>query len=286
MIRPVHAVLLFAFCLFAFVAIVPTSSGNTKVSPSGSPHVGASEIAKQQGPSDSESGTAEEKVATENEVESHADERRRLRGEPFIKNDAVIFGLLMLILGFVFWTSHSNIAIFKAFYHYVPMLLLCYFLPSLLTFFWIVDPEESKLYFVASRYLLPASLILLTLSIDLKGILGLGPKAVIMFLVGTLGVVLGGPIAVLLVSMVQPDWVGGQSPDEVWRGLTTVAGSWIGGGANQAAMKEVFEVGQAQYSAMVAVDVLVAEFWMVFLLLGSWEGQGNRWVFQRGFVQH
>ena len=201
-------------------------------------------------------------------IESSADERRRLRGKPLIENDAVVFGILMLILGFVFWSSSSDIWIFKKFYHVIPMLLLCYFLPSLLTFFWIVDPEESKLYKVASRYLLPASLILLTLSIDLKGIFGLGPKAVIMFLAGTVGVVLGGPIAILLISFIDPTWVGGQEPTEVWRGLTTVAGSWIGGSANQVAMKEVFQVNQAQYSAMVAVDVLVAEFWMVFLLLG------------------
>ena len=53
---------------------------------------------------------------------------------------------------------------------------------------------ESRLYFVASRYLLPASLVLLTLSIDLKEVLGLGPKALIMFFTATIGVVLGGPL--------------------------------------------------------------------------------------------
>ena len=45
-------------------------------------------------------------------------------------------------------------------------------------------------------------------------------------------------------------------------------GSWIGGGANQAAMKEVFEVSEGIFSAMVTVDVLVAELWMAFLLIG------------------
>ena len=97
-----------------------------------------------------------------------------------ITNDAVIFGILMMMLGFVFWTCNSENRFWIRFYKIIPMLLLCYFLPSLLTLFGIVDPEKSKLYHVASRYLLPASLVLLTLSIDLREIFKLGPKAIIM----------------------------------------------------------------------------------------------------------
>ena len=183
---------------------------------------------------------------------------------PFIENDAVVFGLLMMILGLVFWTSHSDHPWLKTFYKFVPMLLLCYFLPSLLTLFGVVNPDRSQLYYVASRYFLPASLILLTLSIDLGAILRLGPKAVVMFVTGTVGVVIGGPLAVLLVAQFNPDLVGG----DTWRGLATVAGSWIGGGANQLAMQGMFQPDKNLFTAMIAVDVLVAEFWMVFLILG------------------
>ncbi len=188
--------------------------------------------------------------------------------EVWIQSDAVILGILLAILGFVFWSSQSQLAIFKGFYRVVPMLLMCYFLPSLLTAFGIVDPHASGLYKVASRYLLPASLVLLTLSVDLKEILRLGPKALIMFATGTLGVVIGGPTAIFVVGLVAPELVGGDGPDAVWRGMTTVAGSWIGGGANQAAMKEIFGPSDSLYSVMVTIDVLVAEFWMMFLLLG------------------
>ena len=133
----------------------------------------------------------------------------------------------------------------------------------------IISGEESNLYFVASRYLLPTSLVLLTISIDLPEIKKLGPKAIIMFLTGTVGIILGGPLAILIVSSFAPDVVGGVGPDAVWRGLTTVAGSWIGGGANQAAMKEIFNVGDTLFSSMIAVDVIVANIWMAFLLYGA-----------------
>lgn len=189
--------------------------------------------------------------------------------EPLITNDAVVLGLLTAILALVFYTSSRPDGFWKRFYGIVPSLLLCYFLPSLLTTAGIIDGEASNLYFVASRYLLPTSLVLLTLSIDLKGVIRLGPKAVILFLTGTIGIMIGGPLAILIVSAFAPDLVGGAGPDAVWRGLTTVAGSWIGGGANQAAMKEVFEVGDDLFSVMIAVDVIVANIWMAVLLIAA-----------------
>ena len=197
-----------------------------------------------------------------------------------IKNDAIIFGILAVMLGFVFYTSSIKTGFFGKFYKFIPMLLVCYFLPSLLTFFKIVDHDNSELYFMATRYLLPATLVLLTLSIDLKEIFKLGPKALIMFLTGTAGVIIGGPLAVLIVSFIAPDIIGVDGPEAVWRGLSTVAGSWIGGGANQASMQVIYmtppkgapmemkEKLDDMYSVMVAVDIFVAEIWMIFLLLG------------------
>ncbi|MGK0410386.1 MAG: putative membrane protein [Shewanella psychromarinicola] len=183
-----------------------------------------------------------------------------------VSNDATALGILAVILGFVFYTSSSTHPFWQKFYKYIPALLLCYFLPSLLNTFGVIDGHTSQLYFVASRYLLPACLVLLILSVDLKAILSLGPKAVIMFLTGTLGIVIGGPIALLSVSMIDPSLLGGNGPDAVWRGMTTLAGSWIGGGANQAAMKEIYSVGGEIFSVMVTVDVIVANIWMAVLL--------------------
>lgn len=127
---------------------------------------------------------------------------------------------------------------------------------------------KSNLYYVSSRFLLPASLVLLTLSIDLKGVFKLGPKALIMFLTATIGVMIGGPIAILFFNYVAPDILVQVEGTELWKGLSTVAGSWIGGGANQLAMKEQWEVSDSLFSIMAVVDVLVAEVWMAFLLIG------------------
>lgn len=228
----------------------------------------------------------EELELTESEAREALKEKVKQRekeiekGPPgLIQSDAVIFGMLLMILGFVFYTSSSENAVCRRFYKFVPMLLMCYFLPSLLSLTGIINPKHSELYTVVSRYLLPASLVLLTLSIDLKEIVKLGPKALVMFGTGTIGVLLGGPLAILIVAQFSPELVGGEGYQATWRGLATVAGSWIGGGANQAAMFDIFmldskmtETQKLQadkfFGVFVAVDVIVAEVWMVFLLLG------------------
>ncbi|MBZ9731090.1 DUF819 family protein [Salegentibacter sp. JZCK2] len=187
---------------------------------------------------------------------------------PVFTNDAIVFGLLMLALGFVFYTSSKKEGFWKKFYGIVPALLMCYLIPAIFNSLGLIDDGTSQLYFVASRYLLPAALVLMTLSIDLKAIFNLGPKALIMFFAGTVGIILGGPLAIIIVSAISPETIGGAGPDAIWRGLSTIAGSWIGGGANQAAMLEIYEYNPDLYGGMVLVDIVVANLLMAGLLMG------------------
>ncbi len=192
-----------------------------------------------------------------------------------ITNDAVVLGLLAMTLGAVFWTASRADGFWKKFYTYIPSLLMCYLIPALLNTFGIIDGNTSGLYAVARDYLLPSALVLLCVAIDFGGIIRLGPKAIIMFLTGTLGVMLGALVSFEALRLIHPETVAG----DTWRGMTTVAGSWIGGGANQAAMKEVFEVDATLFGQFVAVDVLVANVWTaVLLFLAGRAGAFDRWT--------
>lgn len=191
-----------------------------------------------------------------------------MENQPVFTNDTIVFGLLMLALGFVFYTSSKEKGFWFKFYKIVPALLMAYMIPAILNSAGLIADSHSNLYFVASRYLLPASLVLMTLSIDLKAIFNLGPKALIMFFTGTVGIIIGGPIAILVISIFSPETVGGAGFDATWRGLATLAGSWIGGGANQAAMLEIYEYNPKLYGGMVLVDIVVANILMAGILMG------------------
>ncbi|MGB1369967.1 MAG: DUF819 domain-containing protein [Flavobacteriaceae bacterium] len=211
---------------------------------------------------------------------------------PLFTNDTIVFGLLMLAIAFIFYTESKTSGFWFKFYKIVPGLFMAYMLPAVFTTLgWIapewesisadgtVTIESSNLYYVSSRFLLPAALVLMTLSIDLKAVFNLGWKALIMFFTGTLGIIIGGPIAILLIAMVSPETVGGVGPDAVWRGLSTLAGSWIGGGANQTAMLEIYGYNPKLYGGMVFVDIVVANIWMAFLLIGIGKRKRiNQWL--------
>jgi len=211
---------------------------------------------------------------------------------PLFTNDTIVFGILMIALGFIFYTESKSSGFWYKFYKIVPGLFVAYMLPALLTTIGLIAPEwttvkengelmegGTNLYFVASRYLLPAALVLMTLSIDLKAVFNLGWKALVMFFTGTIGIIIGGPIAILLISTFSPETVGGVGPDAVWRGLSTLAGSWIGGGANQTAMLEVYGYNQKLYGGMVFVDIVVANIWMAILLIGIGKRKKiNKWL--------
>ena len=175
--------------------------------------------------------------------------------QPFINNS---FGLLavLLIIPAIIFTIDSHAKYGKLF-KFIPPLVFAYFIPTILTALGII-PSEAVVYKQIKTFVLPASLLLLTLAVDIKGILKLGNKAVIMFLVGTVGVVIGGPIALFIFK--------NQLPAEIWRGMAALAGSWIGGGANFIAIGKSVGATDAMLGLMVVVDVLVANIWTGILL--------------------
>lgn len=180
-----------------------------------------------------------------------------------IQNDIVLFGLIAATLGVVFWTASRERGPWKKFYGVVPPLLLCYFIPGIFNSIGLIDGSASKLYNpVASRVLLPASLVLLTLTIDLKGVIGLGWKVLAMYFGASLTVMLGAFASFWLFGLIHPETIAG----DTWGGMAALAGSWIGGGANMVAMKEVFGVDETTFGQFVVVDVGVGYVWMAVLI--------------------
>ena len=186
-----------------------------------------------------------------------------------VSNDVATFGILITLLAIIFTSAQSKHPVLRKLYTIFPPLLLCYFIPSLLTSFHIISIDNTELYKIASRYLLPASLVLFTIGVDFKELWKLRHQAGLMFLTGAIGIIIGGPLAMLIVSSFSPETVGGEGADATWRGLATVSGSWIGGTANMTALYEVFKPSPALYSSMVMLDVVIASSWMAVLLYGA-----------------
>lgn len=182
-----------------------------------------------------------------------------MTSQPLVQDPIAVLSILLGVLAFLFWANRRPAG--RAVFRWVPLLVFAYFVPTALSNLGII-PLESPLYDFIKRWLLPAALVLLTLSVDIPAILKLGRNAVVLFLTATAGIVLGGPLAYLALGWLVPDALG----DQAWKGLAALSGSWIGGGANFVAVGESVGATSSTISMMVVVDVAVANVWMAVLL--------------------
>jgi uncharacterized membrane protein len=186
--------------------------------------------------------------------------------------------LLAAVLAAVF--GLARVPALKKVFDVVPPVIWAYFVPMLLTTLGVTQPYmpetatspeyTNPAYSLFGYVLLPMALFLLMLTIDLRAIASMGRLALIMLLVGTAGIVLGGPIAFLLVGRLIDD------PD-AWKGLAALSGSWIGGTANMVAIQE--SVGLRDLGPIIVVDTVVGYGWMgILLFLAKYQDRFNAWV--------
>jgi len=180
-----------------------------------------------------------------------------LSNGPYVQDPVGVLAVLLAVLA-VILAMEAHPVLGKPL-KIIPALALCYFVPSFLATFGVI-PNKAELYTWIKDYVLPASLLLLTLSLDLQAILRLGPKAIIMMLAGTFGVVIGGPIALLATREMLPQ--------DAWQGMAALAGSWIGGGANFYAIgkSEFVNASDLTLAPIIVVDTFVGAVWMGVLL--------------------
>lgn len=189
--------------------------------------------------------------------------------DPLIQDPIAIFTYIAVLVGGVFILGETKHKGLQKFFHYAPPIIWTYFLPMISTTLGII-PSSSSVYDFVSAIILPVGLLLLLLSADVPATLRLGPKAIIMFLAGTFGIVIGGPIA---LAIFQP-----YLPEDAWTGVGALAGSWIGGSANMAAMVDALDTPKDILSPMIVVDTVVGYSWMgIMIALSGFQRQFNKW---------
>lgn len=190
----------------------------------------------------------------------------------FEASPPALFAFLATIVAVIFWLGRRPRL--QWFFRYFPPLIWTYFVPMIFSSLGIL-PSSSPLYGFVMLAILPAVIVLLLVPSDTASIARAGPKAIAMMLVGTVGIVLGaaGSFGVFL-------WLlpAGTLPDDAWKGIASLSGSWIGGSPNMAAIAASLQVhGSTLFGKMVIVDTLCAYTWLgVLIALVGWQTRIDR----------
>ena len=183
-----------------------------------------------------------------------------------VTDQTAIFAWLAGIVALIFWLS--GLPQLKKLFDRTPAVIYAYFVPALITTLGIT-PASSNAYGWMVRYLLPTALFLLMISVDLKSLLRLGPTALFMLVAGTAGILIGAPIALLLF--------GPFLPEEAWKGLAALSGSWIGGSANMMAIAGSVGTPESLLGPIIVVDTVVGYGWMgILLFFSGWQHRFDR----------
>ena len=178
-----------------------------------------------------------------------------------------ILAILIFIEGCILYFSTHRAT--EKFFKYLPSMFWIYFLPMLAGTFGII-PNASPVYGAITKWCLPASLVLLLLSVDIKAILHLGKTALAMMAVGAVGIMVGAPIVVLIYKR----WL----PPDAWMGIGTLSASWIGGSANMIAVKAATNTPDSVFLPAVIVDTIVPYLWMgLLIMLSAYQAVFDRW---------
>lgn len=192
---------------------------------------------------------------------------KRLKEEPFVESPPALFAFLATIVAVIF--GLARLPLLKPFFRYFPPLIWTYFVPMICSSLGII-PNTSDLYGpFMGRIVLPMVLVLLLVPSDTRSIARLGPKAVAMMLIGTLGIVAGAGIGFGLVH--------GKFPEGTWKGVAALAGSWIGGSPNMTAVKESLGADDTLIGKLIVVDTVCAYTWLgVLVALTNFEDKVDR----------
>ena len=188
--------------------------------------------------------------------------------QPLLTDSSQILVFLILIIGLIYWLSQRQKLV--KFFRYLTPVLWIYFLPMLATTFGIL-PTESPVYIWIKNHMLPAALILLLLSANLPTIAKLGGKAILTMLAGTFGIVIGGPITLLIFKS--------YLPPEAWKGVAALSGSWIGGSHNLVAISESVGTPASLLGPIIVVDTVVGYSWMgIVIALSAFQDRFDNWA--------
>tara|TARA_B110000008_G_scaffold123152_1_gene125697 strand:+ start:373 stop:1545 length:1173 start_codon:yes stop_codon:yes gene_type:complete len=184
-----------------------------------------------------------------------------------IKDPNAIFIYIVSLIGLIHYLK--SISALEKVFKYAPPIIWIYFLPMLSSGIGII-PTASPIYSWTSKYLLPPALILLLLSSNIKILSTLGSKAIGTMLFGTLGIVLGGPISLLIF--------GSFLPEDAWMGLAALSGSWIGGSANMVAIGKSIGTSDNLFGNMIVIDTVVGYGWMgIVILISGHQKRIDKW---------
>jgi uncharacterized membrane protein len=126
---------------------------------------------------------------------------------------------------------------------------------------WSSTPEIQSAQRTITTYLLPSLLFLLMVTCDLRAILRVGPRVLLVFGLAMVSIL----VAIVLVYLAFRSTL----PADGWKMLAALSATWTGGAANLVAVKQSIGLADSALPSVLLADAICYSLWVAVLFSSS-----------------
>jgi len=190
-----------------------------------------------------------------------------MNSEPLFNDLIGVLAVITMIPVFFLWLEKRTK--WKVF-DILPAIIWIFLTPIFLSNLNVI-PMQSEIYSTFRSFAVPLFIVLMLLDINIRQVIRVAWRGAGVLVIGTLGIVAGAVISFYLFQS--------GLPEDTWRGYGALAGSWIGGTGNLAAVAESLETPPEMVGMVVLVDNFVyVLYFPLILTCKRWAKWFNRFT--------
>jgi uncharacterized membrane protein len=190
-----------------------------------------------------------------------------MNAEPLFSDLIGVMAVITMIPVFFLWLEKkTRWRIFNV----LPAIIWIFLTPILLSNLNVI-PKSTPIYSTFRAFAVPMFIVLMLLDINIRETMKVAWRGAAVLTMGSVGVVIGCVVAFFFFR--------GSLPPDSWSGFGALAGSWIGGTGNLAAVAESLDTPEAMVGIVVIVDNFVyLAYFPLILTCKRWAAPFNRWT--------
>ncbi|MDH3254458.1 MAG: DUF819 family protein [Acidobacteriota bacterium] len=188
-----------------------------------------------------------------------------MESQPMFNDPVGVMAVIIMVPVFFVWLEKKTQ--WKVF-TFLPAIIWIFLTPILLSNLGVI-PKSSPIYDIFKSFAVPLFIVLMLLDINIREALRVAWRGAAVMVIGSLGIVAG---------VVGSFWAfRGWLPDAAWSGFGALAGSWIGGTGNLAAVAEMLDTPEEFIGVVVIADNFVyLVYFPIILMAKNWAGWFNK----------
>ena len=177
--------------------------------------------------------------------------------------DLIAIVIVLISVLFIILIRNVENLILKRVFNWFPPILFAYLIPALITNLLNLDLSNVFIHNFSKGLIIPVAIICVMSAMSLSQLKIVGFKPLVLFLSGSLIIALLPPLLVFITKFIDIDFYTQILDEEIWKGLVTIVGSWIGGSTSQLVLKELINCSEELFVSVLIIDNILVNIWTI-----------------------